>query len=144
MNPTLALLNKIDEQIGLDNNADACIRFMLDSCVLIRERLSNIGKAALDLAQRYWVGLATETELEAARVACWHELDAKSWSLNTTEPEACATRAVICILYPRWSEGDVLRHMEWFMQLANKAENHWAEQKIILRKLFPHIKNISN
>jgi hypothetical protein len=139
VNPTLDLLNQIDEQAGLAKCADLCLRFMLARCELIRDRLSDVGKAALDVAQRYWTGLATEPELEAARVACWQELDAKSWSMNTTEPEACAARAVICLLYPRWSEGEVLEHVEWFMQLSNKAENHWVEQKTLLQHLFVQV-----
>ncbi len=142
MNPTLDLLNKIDEQVGLANYADLCIHFMLESCKLIRERLSDAGKSALDVAERYWTGLGTERDLEAARVACWQELDAKSWSVNTTEPEACASRAVICLLYPRWSEGEALEHIEWFMQLSNKAEDHWLDQRILLNHLFAHIRQI--
>lgn len=139
MNSTLDLLNKIDEQAGLSNHTDLCIRFMLESCKLVRDRLSDVGKAALAEAQRFWTGLATEPDLEAARVACWQELDAKSWTLNTIEPEACATRAVICLLYPRWSESDVLEQIEWFLQLSNKAEDHWAEQETLLRHFFASV-----
>ena len=136
LNATLELLNKIDEQVGLASYADRCVCFMLESCMLIRNCLSDRGTSALAVAERYWAGLVTESELEAARVACWQELGAKSWSVNTDEPEACAARAVICILYPRWSEGDVLEHVEWFMQLANRAEDHWTEQKSLLQHLF--------
>ncbi|WP_437608113.1 hypothetical protein WMF20_45890 [Sorangium sp. So ce834] len=144
MNRTIDLLNKIDEEVGLNKHADRCVRFMVESCILIKDRLSDSGTSALVVAQRYWAGLATENELEAARVECWQELDAKSWSTNTEEPEACAMRAVICVLYPRWVERDALEHMEWFMQMSNRAEDHWIEQYNLLHSLFSDTLHVHN
>jgi hypothetical protein len=136
LNPTIELLNKIDEEGGLSNHPERCVRFMLESCALIENCLSDSGKSALAVAEKYWAGLASEAELEAARVACWKELDSKSCSVNTDNPEACAVRAAICLLYPRWTDGDAFDQVEWFMQMANRAEDHWMEQYQLLRRLF--------
>jgi hypothetical protein len=142
LDSTIDLLSSIDERVDLTGCTDRLVRFMVASCRLITHRLPDVAKSGLEVAARHREGHATNAELEAARVACWQDLDAKSWSTNTHEPEACATRAVICLLYPRSDNIDVFEHVAWFVQMVNAAEAHDAEQYHLLQQAFSDILSV--
>lgn len=88
------------------------------------------------MAERLLTEDVPAEEVASVRVACWQELDAAGKTYDTDTPEACATRAVICLLYPDELPKDPFDSMDLLVELTNKVENHEDEQERTLRQLF--------
>ncbi len=110
------------------------VRLMVKCLRVIPFPVPDVVITGIELARRYWKhGSASETDLERARVACWNYLDHVASSTNTIEPEFCAIRAVICVLYPNAPSDDIGELIDFFNQmlrgtLAKDDEDSFSEK----------------
>jgi len=84
--------------------------------------LPSVATDALDVARCFQRSQASAEQLERARIQCWEFLDAKSASTDFSQPEICAIRAVICILYAESPSEDVSELLSWFLTLVGKMD----------------------
>jgi hypothetical protein len=97
-------------------------RLMIECLQLIPFYLPLVGQTGTEVARRYWtLHSASASDLERARVECWNYLDERSASTNTDEPEYCALRAVICVLYAKPPSDDIGELIEFFNQMLRGA-----------------------
>lgn len=118
------VLDDLESRINLNQEARSILRFMITSQ---RLRLSGIADEALEVAVRYLEGLATDTELQEARVACRHSIRGRD--MNIADQEVPATRAVICALFPLpWSDDafDILHAFGEFAEHAGAPSGELA------------------
>lgn len=120
----------LDELIDLVESAvgesyEKCIRFMLGCVVLVKNHLPDVGREAVEIAKKYWLGAKENPdELENARVKCWNYLDEQNASTNTQEKQYCALRAVICILYAEPPSDDISELIEFFLEMVVAVEEN--------------------
>ena len=134
-----AVINHIDtieEERGITQSAAELSLFMVESCELIQDKLPDVAKQGLEVAKRYWTGKGTEQEVEAARVRSWEYIDAAPGGGSLENQNVCATRAVICLLFPNWAAEEGEDHLHWFVEVLNKVEDHWDELAAMLERRF--------
>jgi hypothetical protein len=109
---------------------------MLESCDLLVDHLPPEAKEALGTAKREWAtGHPNTASLERVRVQCWRYIDGASKMKDANDPSVCATRALICVLYPAWEE-DPFDLLHLFIELTQKAGAIDDQQQSILSRLF--------
>ncbi len=126
------LLANIDERARV--RGPEVIRFMLDSCQLIRPALVSVAAAALDVAREFWAGNADEAALRQARVDCWAYLDSIGASTSLTDKSVCAVRCVICLLSPEID--DPFETANWFITVSQRVADIDDQQQAQLRSIF--------
>jgi hypothetical protein len=104
-------------------------RLMIECLQLIPFHLPLVGQTGTEVARRYWIHHSVSAlDLERARVECWNYLDERSASTNTDEPEYCALRAVICVLYGEPPSDDIGELIEFFNQMLRGALNQESDE----------------
>lgn len=113
------LENLTDRMVALAKyDYETSVRLMLRCLAVIPIQLPQVAISAIDLATRYWNDRSIpKDELEEARVRCWNYLDEQSASTNTIDPEACALRAVICVLYEAPPSDEIAELIAFFNQV---------------------------
>jgi hypothetical protein len=105
-------LAALDDQGALSESVVALGAFMLEVCSTIAASLSSVVFEALQVARRSGVQQATSADLEAARVECWKAIEGEP----PASAHVCATRAVICALYP--ASQDPFLELQNFLDFA--------------------------
>lgn len=114
------------------NNYDTSVRLMIECLQVIPFQLPKVGISGIELARRYWNDGSASTskfDLEQARVACWNYLDERSASTNTEQPDYCAMRAVISVLYPDPPSDDIGELLFFFNQMLQGALSGQSESE---------------
>lgn len=116
---TMTVDELTDKMITLTSNDYAtATRLMVECLQVIPFELPPVAISGVDVARRYWVdGSVPKQETERRRVECWDYLDELSASTNTDEPEFCAIRAVICVLYADPESDDLGEIVDFFNQM---------------------------
>ena len=133
---TARLIDAIEDAGPLEEHRADWVKFMLASAELIAERLPDVGRAALETARRFWNGQADAQELEDARVRSWKYLEARGVGTSLDEPDVCALRAVICLLYPDTGGVDFFDLVHFFVEVTQKVTDIGREQCALLRSIF--------
>lgn len=105
------------------------MRFMCRCLDLIKPFLPPTGKEELEIAKAHWFhDVGQIGELESARVRCWQYLDQKGQSVEISDREAVAMRALLCVLYPEPTTDDFSSEtVRWFIGLLNRLGDYSME-----------------
>jgi hypothetical protein len=109
-------------------------QFMLAYLSLISYPLPPVARSGISVATDFFSGNASAADLESARLACWAYLDGKNASSDISTPEICAVRAAICCMHAVPEDDDLFDLLSWFLELANKVEDHTAEVPSLIEK----------
>jgi hypothetical protein len=142
MKDVAAILYELHQSEMLDLQPDNCIKFMLDCCALVGHLMSPTIREAFDTGRRYWQTKdVSKDELNAARVACWKDLDAMDPITPMNESGYLAGRAVICILFPEFPAKGESAHecISWCLDFVNRAEDHRPDQMRLLQHHFADV-----
>jgi len=108
--------------VAISGDYESSVRLMIECLQLISSPMPDPGSSGIALAKRYWLDQSvTSSDLEEARVDCWKYLDERSASTNTDEPEYCALRAVICVLFPPPCSDDIRESISFFNEMLRGA-----------------------
>lgn len=132
-----SLLDGICENYSLRSGSRPLNLFML-SC--IEEYLDSFPKAAIDLvrlAKEYWLENSRNApELIEGRIKCWEEHDSLVSMKGSKSSEVTCMRIVICVLYENIKSGDLIDHLEWFIEIFSM---HFPDSdSLILQSLQIH------
>lgn len=130
------LLNEIEETCPAPDYNPCLVPFMLECASLIESRMPSLAVKALETARAY---SAQEKPLASVRGAiedCWHSVNQSS--IASDDPDACAIRALICVLHEQSQPGsaDLVDLLSFFLNLLNRVEPHGEEQIGLINKHF--------
>lgn len=129
------LIRSVEAKIGDDYVK--CMQLMVACIKSIHKSISRVGLDALDVAERYWIKKGLDPNaLEKAREACWQYLDDRGASTNLIEPEFCALRAVICVLYAEPSSDDPSELLEFCFDMITAVTNDYLLLQTEVNRFF--------
>lgn len=87
------------------------------------DQLPDVPSRGLQVASDRWLGnRASDSDLLAAKIACWSYLKAIGASISTSDSRARLTRAVLCVLEPDGDEEAASMTAEWFLDMLGGAD----------------------
>lgn len=119
---------------GALNDEKKMHAFCCACCRLIWDKLPDLAKEALEIAESQVNSSIDSKEIENIRVQLWNYLG--SDYMKTNIPTVAATRAVICCLYELENESDYFSVASYTMDFCNSVENKKSEQFELLSKIF--------
>ena len=126
-------LHKIDATGCLVADIDVARAFMLQALAPIAGNMPNVPRRALAVAESYLQGSANPTDLDSARVACWHELD--QLNCDIPDPSGYVYRAAIATVAQRGDFADPAYFLEFFLECAIQAG---ARDEMLAAQLMEH------
>ncbi len=132
------LLNEIEKTCLASDYNPWRVPFMLECALLVQSKMPSRAVKALETAMAY---LGQEQPLASVREAiedCWHDADQNSASNISDDPDACALRALICVLCEQSHPGseDLVDLLSFFLNLLNRIEPHSEQQIRLIKKHF--------
>lgn len=121
MNTLIDFIEAMQERNGLAVTYRRICEAMVVYLQLFSSSLPPVAQSALKIVAQFHHGEASAADLEAARVKCWELLDENSASSDFSEPQTCAVRAVICVLYASPPSDDISELFSWFLNLMEKS-----------------------
>lgn len=119
---------------GVLSNEKKVLTFCCACCHLILDKLPEIARKALKIAEKYIEEKATIQDLVNARVALWHYLGNDYMSFD--QPNVAAVRGVICCLYEIKTQDQGFDSIDFVMKFCNTVENKYSEQHKMLIEIF--------
>jgi hypothetical protein len=135
--PNLNLIALFEEQFGREAAYFRSGQFMIAYLSLSIDALPPIAQEALNVAEQFWRGQASQDDLLAMRVRCWNYLGPQEQDIKGTH--LAAMRAVICTLYGtdtqhQTADADFL--VDFFLHWAEMVEDHSQELQGMLEQHF--------
>jgi hypothetical protein len=130
------LIGEMQQRIGPHETFRRMRRFMVAYLALMQFTLPSVVKKSMEVAAQFDDGSAPPEAIEAARVECWESVDAMSKATNFDDKDYFSLRAAICLLYPTAPDDDLPEVIDWFLDMANKVEDHSAESNSLLQTFF--------
>ena len=122
MSTVIDIVEAMQERLGLNEAFRRVCNFVIAFVELFQGTIPLVAKDALIVVKAFWRGDASAEQVELARIKCWEYLDSKSASTDFSNPETCAIRAVICILYAEPPSEDMAELVGWFLTLMEKVD----------------------
>jgi hypothetical protein len=94
------------------------IAFKLDCLELLDDDFPAVAEKGMLISRKFCDGLASETDLEKARIACWEYMDRKKITFDTDKQEVCKVRAVISALTTDYKAHEVCDTLMFFIEMA--------------------------
>ena len=132
------LLNEIEERCQASDYEGSRVPFMLDCASLSQSRMPARAAKALETARAFSAHEVPLASVHEVIKECWRELDQEVVDRSRDDPNACAIRAVICILSEQSQpeSGDFVNLLSFFLNLLNQADPHPEEQILLINKHF--------
>lgn len=108
------LLDQIEELNDLNSFEHEIFNFMLRCLDRFKNKLPSSMKQELEIAKKFRLGEATETELKFSRYRVWKFIDANNNQLGSKK--VSLLRALIFTLYPEVEpDSDAFEWAHWFI-----------------------------
>ena len=125
---------------GIEETLRRLMPFMVSYLSLIRNSFPEVAKAALAVAEKYYLNVNTQAvgesnEFETARNSCWNYLESTGRKYDFDSRDALAVRAVLCLLAAE-PLNDVGETTTWFFDFADSVEDHSSEIQSLLARCF--------
>ncbi len=110
------------------------IAFKLNCLELLDDDLPPIAEKGMLTAGKFCDGLASESDLEKARAACWEYLDRKKITFDKKRQEVCRVRAVISVLSTDYEAHEVGDSLIFFIEMAQRCGVQGSQIRELLKK----------
>jgi len=121
---------------GLEETIRRLRVFMVSYLGLMEGPLPDAAREGLAVAKRFIAGEASYPDLETASDRCWTRLKSLDHRYDFSNPENLAIRAAWCTLSTMPTKTDLRQTIEYFLQFADRIEDHSSEIQTLLERHF--------